>query len=170
MRMLRFSLAFLAAILLEVLLAWLGDGRPSEAQVAELLDVSRRTLQRRLRSHGTCYRELLEATLRMLAERDLADPDRWRIATACYLIDALCLRVGDEKDPDEADSQEWQNHPQCPSPAGHPEHGSPLGVVDRRVEYAVPVVIEPLVEAAAGMVDVPFRTGSALQAPMMNAA
>ena len=57
-----------------VLLAWLGDGRPSEAQVAELLDVSRRSLQRRLRSHGTCYRELLEATLQMLAERDLADP------------------------------------------------------------------------------------------------
>ena len=25
-------------------------------------------------------------------------------ATACYLIDALCLRVGDEKDPDEADT------------------------------------------------------------------
>ena len=27
-----------------------------------------------------------------------------RIATACYLIDTLCLRVGDEKDPDEADT------------------------------------------------------------------
>ena len=26
------------------------------------------------------------------------------VATACYLIDALCLRVGDEKDPDEADT------------------------------------------------------------------
>jgi DNA topoisomerase-1 len=26
------------------------------------------------------------------------------IATACYLIDELCLRVGDEKDPDEADT------------------------------------------------------------------
>ncbi len=31
-------------------------------------------------------------------------PERRRIATACYLIDALCLRVGDEKDPDEADT------------------------------------------------------------------
>jgi len=29
---------------------------------------------------------------------------RRKIATACYLIDALCLRVGDEKDPDEADT------------------------------------------------------------------
>jgi DNA topoisomerase-1 len=37
---------------------------------------------------------------------DLSDPDpkQRRIATACYLIDALCLRVGDEKDPDEADT------------------------------------------------------------------
>jgi DNA topoisomerase-1 len=39
-------------------------------------------------------------------ERDLADPDakRRKIATACFLIDAFCLRVGDEKDPDEADT------------------------------------------------------------------
>lgn len=29
---------------------------------------------------------------------------RRKLATACYLIDALCLRVGDEKDPDEADT------------------------------------------------------------------
>ena len=29
---------------------------------------------------------------------------RRMIATACYLIDTLCLRVGDEKDPDEADT------------------------------------------------------------------
>ncbi len=31
-------------------------------------------------------------------------PRRRKIATACYLIDALSLRVGDEKDPDEADT------------------------------------------------------------------
>ena len=39
-------------------------------------------------------------------EQGLKDPDpkRRRVATACYLIDALCLRVGDEKDPDEADT------------------------------------------------------------------
>jgi DNA topoisomerase-1 len=45
-------------------------------------------------------------TVRAQIERDMSDPDsgRWRIATACYLIDALCLRVGDEKDPDEADT------------------------------------------------------------------
>jgi len=32
------------------------------------------------------------------------DPRQRMIATACYLIDELCLRVGDEKDPDEADT------------------------------------------------------------------
>ena len=32
------------------------------------------------------------------------DPKRRMIATACYLIDTLCLRVGDEKDSDEADT------------------------------------------------------------------
>jgi DNA topoisomerase I len=39
-------------------------------------------------------------------EQDLAipDPKRRMIAAACYLIDTLCLRVGDEKDPDEADT------------------------------------------------------------------
>jgi DNA topoisomerase-1 len=47
----------------------------------------------------------LEA-VRAQIRQDLADPDpkKWRIATACYLIDALCLRVGDEKDPGEADT------------------------------------------------------------------
>jgi DNA topoisomerase-1 len=39
-------------------------------------------------------------------EQGLRDPDSKRrmIATICYLIDALCLRVGDEKDPNEADT------------------------------------------------------------------
>jgi DNA topoisomerase-1 len=39
-------------------------------------------------------------------EQDLAsdDPKLRMIATACHLIDTLCLRVGDEKDPDEADT------------------------------------------------------------------
>lgn len=33
-----------------------------------------------------------------------SNPKLRMVATACYLIDALCLRVGDEKDPDEADT------------------------------------------------------------------
>jgi DNA topoisomerase I len=45
--------------------------------------------------------------VRARIEQDLGQngsSERWRLATACYLIDALCLRVGDEKDPDEADT------------------------------------------------------------------
>ena len=44
--------------------------------------------------------------VRAQIERDLSHPDAKErmIATASYLIDALCLRVGDEKDPDEADT------------------------------------------------------------------
>jgi DNA topoisomerase-1 len=44
--------------------------------------------------------------IRARIEQDLAsdDPKLRMIATACYLIDTLCLRVGDEKDPDEADT------------------------------------------------------------------
>jgi DNA topoisomerase-1 len=46
------------------------------------------------------------AQVRAHIARGLADSDARRrmVATACYLIDALCLRVGDEKDPDEADT------------------------------------------------------------------
>jgi len=45
-------------------------------------------------------------TVRARIETDLVDPDprRRMLATVCYLIDALCLRVGDEKDEDEADT------------------------------------------------------------------
>ncbi len=44
--------------------------------------------------------------VRAKIDRFLADahPRRKMVATACYLIDALCLRVGDEKDEDEADT------------------------------------------------------------------
>ena len=46
------------------------------------------------------------AEIRASIERDLASEDAKlrMVATACYLIDTLCLRVGDEKDPDEADT------------------------------------------------------------------
>ncbi|MDZ7413894.1 MAG: DNA topoisomerase I [candidate division KSB1 bacterium] len=47
----------------------------------------------------------LERVRRQIAQ-DLTSPEprRREVATACYLIDALCMRVGDEKDPDEADT------------------------------------------------------------------
>ena len=45
-------------------------------------------------------------TVRAQITQDLnaANPRKRMFATACYLIDALCLRVGDEKDADEADT------------------------------------------------------------------
>jgi DNA topoisomerase I len=45
-------------------------------------------------------------TVRDRIQLDLSSPDgrRRMVATACYLIDALGLRVGDEKDEDEADT------------------------------------------------------------------
>jgi DNA topoisomerase-1 len=45
-------------------------------------------------------------TVRAHIEKGLqaSNPKRKMVATACYLIDALCLRVGDEKDEDEADT------------------------------------------------------------------
>lgn len=44
--------------------------------------------------------------VRVHIEQGLTDSDgkRRTVATACFLIDALCLRVGDEKDSDEADT------------------------------------------------------------------
>ncbi len=46
------------------------------------------------------------AQVRAHVERGLTDSDAKRrmVATVCYLIDVLCLRVGDEKDPGEADT------------------------------------------------------------------
>jgi len=45
-------------------------------------------------------------TVREQIRSDLGSPDpkKRMLATACYLIDALCLRVGDEKNADEADT------------------------------------------------------------------
>ncbi|MHB1356369.1 MAG: DNA topoisomerase I [Anaerolineae bacterium] len=44
--------------------------------------------------------------VRASIQESLADPQpkTRMLATVCYLIDILCLRVGDEKDPDEADT------------------------------------------------------------------
>jgi len=73
---------------------WLSDTAPVKQQrEADKFDKATR-LDRELdvvRSH-------IEAGLQD------GNPRRRMIATACYLIDALCMRVGDEKDPDEADT------------------------------------------------------------------
>jgi len=48
--------------------------------------------------------ELERVRTHIEAAMSAPEPKRRQIATACYLIDKLCLRVGDEKDPDEADT------------------------------------------------------------------
>ncbi len=73
---------------------WLSDTAPIKQQ---------REAQKFDRAHA------LHAHLdkvRAQIQRDLSDPDpkRRKLATVCALIDLLCLRVGDEKDPDEADT------------------------------------------------------------------
>ena len=49
-------------------------------------------------------RKIDELRAHISANLGATDPKRRKIATVCYLIDALKLRVGDEKDKDEADT------------------------------------------------------------------
>jgi DNA topoisomerase I len=73
---------------------WLGDTAPlRQEREADKFDKAIR-----LESHVDAVRGCIQRDLR-------SDEARVRmIATACYLIDQLCLRVGDEKDADEADT------------------------------------------------------------------
>ncbi|MDI7277267.1 MAG: hypothetical protein QME94_14925 [Anaerolineae bacterium] len=73
---------------------WLGDSA-SIRQQKEVLKFDQATA---LDASLARVREHIEAGL------VAPDPRRRMVATACYLIDRLCLRVGDEKDPDEADT------------------------------------------------------------------
>jgi len=73
---------------------WLHDSAPvkqerEEAKFDQAVNLSENLVQVRAR-----------------IEADLEDENTRRrmVATACYLIDVLCLRVGDEKDPEEADT------------------------------------------------------------------
>ncbi len=73
---------------------WLGDTAPvKQRREAQKFDQA-------LRLDGR-----LEEVRRAIGEGLVADNPRDRmVATACYLIDFLCLRVGDEKEADEADT------------------------------------------------------------------
>jgi DNA topoisomerase-1 len=73
---------------------WISDTAPiKQDREAEKLELSLKLSQRinRVRQH-------------IQAGMESNDSRRRQIATACYLIDVLSLRVGDEKDPDEADT------------------------------------------------------------------
>ncbi len=73
---------------------WLGD----TASVKQAREAAKFDTVHELHAHLDAVREQIN--------RDLIREDAKvrMIATACYLIDALCLRVGDEKDPEEADT------------------------------------------------------------------
>lgn len=73
---------------------WLGDTAPiKQEREAEKFDEGRRL-----------GRKLDQVRERISQDLTSEDPQRRMVATACYLIDHLCLRVGDEKDADEADT------------------------------------------------------------------
>lgn len=81
---------------------WLSDTAPiKQEREAQKFDQARE-----LHAHLDTVRAQIERDLQSAVSSAPSDPDpkRQMLATACYLIDVLCLRVGDEKDPDEADT------------------------------------------------------------------
>ncbi|MBS7645244.1 MAG: DNA topoisomerase I [Candidatus Bathyarchaeia archaeon] len=73
---------------------WLSDASPQR----QLSDIEKFEKARQL--HHT----IEKVRTHILENLEASDVQRRKIATVCYLIDALKLRVGDEKDKDEADT------------------------------------------------------------------
>jgi AraC-like DNA-binding protein len=69
----------------EVLTQRLAQGEPSQEDVAELLNMSARTLQRKLGDAGTTYKEILDDTRRVLALAYLSAP-RHTVSEVTYLL------------------------------------------------------------------------------------
>ena len=63
----------------------LPDGPPNQQQIADALNVSNRTLQRKLKSEGTSFMDLLQDTRMQLARRYLLQPTRSVVETS-YLL------------------------------------------------------------------------------------
>jgi len=63
----------------------LADGEPRRAEIAKELEMSERTLQRRLEAEGTSFQRLLDDTRRELAQQYLGQTD-FSLADACYLL------------------------------------------------------------------------------------
>ncbi|MBU0493972.1 MAG: DNA topoisomerase I [Chloroflexi bacterium] len=81
---------------------WLGD----TASIKQEREAQKFDQAHELHANLAEVRRRIESDLNRTdpAQATEANPKRRMIATACYLIDALCLRVGDEKDEDEADT------------------------------------------------------------------
>jgi len=73
----------------EVLTRRLEGSEPSQEEVAELLNVSPRTLQRKLGDAGTTFKEILDETRQALALAYLTDPDR-SVGDITYLLGFSC--------------------------------------------------------------------------------
>jgi AraC-like DNA-binding protein len=69
----------------EVLTQRLSRGEPSQEDIAELLNMSARTLQRKLGDRGTTYKEILDDTRRALALAYLSAP-RHSVSDVTYLL------------------------------------------------------------------------------------
>jgi AraC-like DNA-binding protein len=69
----------------DVLTQRLSRGEPSQAEVAELLSMSARTLQRKLVDSGNTYMEILEETRRDLGLAYLSAP-RYSVSDVTYLL------------------------------------------------------------------------------------
>jgi AraC-like DNA-binding protein len=67
------------------ILRCLPDGEPRRTEIARALEMSERTLQRRLKGEGTSFQRLLDDTRRELAEQYLGQTD-FSLADACYLL------------------------------------------------------------------------------------
>ena len=63
----------------------LPDGPPNQQQIADMLHVSNRTLQRKLKDEGTSFMELLQDTRLQLARKYLRQPNRSVVETS-YLL------------------------------------------------------------------------------------
>jgi AraC-like DNA-binding protein len=69
----------------EVLTQGLARGEPSQEDIAEMLNMSARTLQRKLGEAGTTYKEILDDTRRALALAYLSVP-RHSVSEVTYLL------------------------------------------------------------------------------------
>jgi AraC-like DNA-binding protein len=67
------------------ILRCLPDGEPRRTEIASALEMSERTLQRRLKGEATSFQRLLDDTRRELAEQYLGQTD-FSLADACYLL------------------------------------------------------------------------------------
>jgi AraC-like DNA-binding protein len=81
----RLDLAHVSSRARAAIIRHLPEGEPRRAEIANKLEMSERTLQRRLEAEGTSFQHLLDVTRRELAQQYLGQTDL-SLADACYLL------------------------------------------------------------------------------------